>query len=78
MSRSLTPPCPKPHRVFVITGKAAVAAYLDGEVRQEKLNETGAVQFFSFFTLAEANAFMYGVEIAYGYDDAMAVDDLLI
>lgn len=78
MSRNLQTPCAKQHKVFVVLGEAAVAAYLQGEARTTELTALGAVQTFKFFTLPEANAFMYGIEVAAGYDDAMAVEDLLV
>lgn len=70
-------PCSKPHKVTVVMGYAAVAAYLDGETKVHSLAALGAVQVFSFQTLQEANAFMYGVEVASQQEDAMAVDDLI-
>jgi hypothetical protein len=65
------------HKVSVVMGCAAVAAYLEGEFHKKKLMELGGLQVFQFATLQEANAFAYGVEVSSGQEDALAIDHLI-
>jgi hypothetical protein len=62
--------------VAVILGRAATRAYLQGETSTEALKDLGVIRTFRFLTQREANAFMFGVDVAADHPTAIAVDDL--
>lgn len=77
MSQMKKDACPSQHRINVILGTDAVSAYCAGENRFAVLRNLGPVTSHDFCSLREMNAFMYGVDMAQGFKDAMAVDDLI-
>lgn len=64
------------HECFVIFGHEAIQAYQQGESSLSLLNDLGKVRKFSFPTLCELNAFIYGLELVTSLDQVLAVDDL--
>lgn len=67
---------PVEHKATVVLGCKAVDEYCRGETQKKRLRSFGALQHYKFTTLGEMNAFMLGVDVAAGSEDAIAVDDI--
>lgn len=66
----------KLHECHVIFGEAAVTTYEQGELSIPILNGIGRVKYYQFTTLAELNAFLFGISEAASETDVLPVDDL--
>ena len=66
----------KPFSIWVLFGERAIDQYIAGQYSVGVLRDLGPVHHFSFGTVQELNAFVRGVELAQGTDEAICVDDL--